>query len=73
MNAGWPTGSGYWRGSSLARISGTRRGLGQKDLAAVLHMDQAQISNYENGRKRPRPETLARILKAIEEWDSHHD
>lgn len=55
------------------KIKRIRAGILQKQLAKVLGIGRSHLSEYENGRKRPRPETLARILKAIDEWDSHHD
>ncbi|MDM7891143.1 helix-turn-helix domain-containing protein [Curtobacterium caseinilyticum] len=38
--------------------------MSQSGLATAAGMQQPSISAYESGRKRPRPETLERILRA---------
>ena len=55
------------------KILRLRAGIRQKDLATRLGIHSPQLSDYELGKKTPRPETLARILKAIEEWNRAPD
>jgi transcriptional regulator with XRE-family HTH domain len=42
-----------------------RRGLTQRQLADAIESPLKQINAYENGRQRPRIETLERILAAV--------
>jgi uncharacterized protein len=50
--------------SELIRLAREDIGMSQSDLARAAKMQQPTISAYESGRRRPRPETLERILKA---------
>ncbi len=52
------------RAAELIRAAREDVGLSQTDLAAAARMQQPTISAYESGRKRPRPESLQRILAA---------
>lgn len=47
------------------RLLRDRRGLTQRELAAVVECTVKQISAYETGRQKPRIETLERILAAL--------
>ncbi|EMY34152.1 DNA-binding protein [Arthrobacter crystallopoietes BAB-32] len=40
-------------------------GLTQTELADISGVSQPNISAYESGRRKPRPETLERLLKAL--------
>jgi len=52
------------RAAELIRAAREDLGLSQTGLAAAAGMQQPTISAYESGRKRPREESLRRILKA---------
>lgn len=50
--------------ASTLRDARRRAGLSQPQLAARAGTSQATVSAYENGRKQPSVETLARLLAA---------
>lgn len=52
------------RAADLIRAARTDVGMSQTSLAAAAGMQQPTISAYESGRKRPRPESLERIMAA---------
>ncbi|ROP64681.1 helix-turn-helix domain-containing protein [Curtobacterium sp. ZW137] len=52
------------RSSELIKFAREDIGMSQTDLARAAGMQQPTISAYESGRKRPRPETLQRLLAA---------
>ena len=52
------------RAAELIRAVREDAGMSQAALAAAAGMQQPTISAYESGRKRPRPESLRRILTA---------
>jgi len=52
------------RAAELIRAAREDLGLSQTGLAAAVGMQQPTISAYKSGRKRPRPESLRRILEA---------
>ncbi len=41
------------------------RGMTQSEVAAAARMSKGAVSRYENGRTRPRPRTLHRLLEAL--------
>lgn len=47
------------------RLLREHRGLTQRELADAIESPLKQINAYENGRQRPRIETLERILAAV--------
>ena len=52
------------RAAELIRAARDDIGMSQTTLAAAAGMQQPTISAYESGRKRPRPESLERIMAA---------
>lgn len=36
----------------------TKKGIKQSELAEILHLRQSSISDYENNRSTPNPETI---------------
>ncbi len=52
------------RAAELIRAAREDIGLSQTDLAVAARMQQPTISAYESGKKRPRPESLERIMAA---------
>lgn len=52
------------RSAELIRAAREDIGMSQRDLARAAGMQQPTISAYENGRKRPRTESLERVLAA---------
>lgn len=52
------------RAAELIRAAREDVGLSQTDLAVAAQMQQPTISAYESGKKRPRPESLERIMAA---------
>lgn len=48
----------------LIRLARDDVGMSQAELATAAGIQQPTISAYENGSKRPRPETLQTILRA---------
>jgi len=52
------------RADELIRLAREDIGMTQSELALAAGMQQPTISAYESGRKRPRPETLLRVLAA---------
>ena len=42
------------------------KGLSQNDLGKLTGMSQQQIAQYENEKRRPKMETLAKIAKALD-------
>ncbi len=38
-----------------------KRGLSQRRLARILHVDHSSVSHYESGFSRPRPATAAAL------------
>lgn len=50
--------------AGILRSERSRAGLSQGELAARAGTSQATVSAYENGRKQPSVETLARLLAA---------
>ncbi|HFC11184.1 MAG TPA: XRE family transcriptional regulator [Candidatus Kaiserbacteria bacterium] len=57
--------SGKKLGENLRRLR-LKKDLSQGDLATVLNVDRAYISNIENGRMNPTLSTLDKIAKALE-------
>ncbi len=51
--------------SRALRLLREHRGLTQRQLADAIESPLKQINAYENGRQRPRIETLERILAAV--------
>ena len=43
-----------------------RQGLTQRELAARIGTTQQNLAQYENGKRRPKPETVQRIAKALD-------
>lgn len=43
-----------------------KKGLSQNDLGKLTGMSQQQIAQYENEKRRPKMETLAKIAKALD-------
>ncbi|KQO62845.1 nucleotidyltransferase domain-containing protein [Curtobacterium sp. Leaf261] len=52
------------RADELIRIAREDIGMTQSELARIAKMQQPTISAYESGAKRPRQETLQRVLAA---------
>ncbi len=52
------------RAADLLRAAREDVGMSQSALASAAGMQQPTISAYESGRKQPRGETLARLLRA---------
>lgn len=52
-------------GVNLRRIR-RRAGITQEELAALVEMDRAQISNFENGKRTPRLDTLLKLMGALD-------
>lgn len=50
---------------SLLRAYRMRRGLFQRQLAALVGVDRATINDYESGRNTPRRHLLARLVQAL--------
>ncbi|EOI6521032.1 helix-turn-helix domain-containing protein [Enterococcus faecalis] len=40
-----------------------KKGMKQSELAAILHLRQSSISDYENNRSTPNPETIKKIAE----------
>lgn len=51
--------------ATMLRRSRQRAGLSQRELAARAHTSAAAICLYERGRRRPRVDTLARLMAAM--------
>lgn len=47
------------------KIIRMKKGIKQKELAAMIGVRQATIANIENGRVRPRRSTVERIASAL--------
>lgn len=43
-----------------------RQGLTQRELASRIGTTQQNLAQYENGKRRPKPETIQRIAKALD-------
>lgn len=56
--------SGKKLGENLRRLR-LKKKLSQGDLAGVLDVDRAYISNIENGRMNPTLSTLEKIARAL--------
>ncbi|EPN9343222.1 helix-turn-helix domain-containing protein [Enterococcus faecalis] len=41
----------------------TKKGIKQSELAEILHLRQSSISDYENNRSTPNPETIKKIAE----------
>ncbi|MGC3728867.1 helix-turn-helix domain-containing protein [Enterococcus faecalis] len=41
----------------------TKKGIKQSELAKILHLRQSSISDYENNRSTPNPETIKKIAE----------
>lgn len=52
------------KAAELIRFAREDIGMSQSDLARAAGVQQPTISAYESGRKRPRPESLQRLLAA---------
>ena len=52
-------------GDNIRRIR-QKKGLSQKQLGELLHMSPIMISQYENGKRNPKLETIQKIAKALE-------
>jgi len=52
-------------GENLRKLR-LKRGMSQGDLAVILNVDRAYISNIENGRMNPTLSTLEKIANALE-------
>jgi transcriptional regulator with XRE-family HTH domain len=69
-----------WAGN-LILIARTQAGLSQRELAARAETSQAAIAQYENGKRSPSLDTLARIIRAagqdlritVVPYDDHDD
>ena len=60
-----PAMSAFEQLAGALRFLRERRGLTQRQLADAIESPLKQINAYENGRQRPRIETLERILAAV--------
>lgn len=52
-------------GDNIRRIR-RKRGLSQKQLGELLHMSPVMISQYENGKRTPKYDTLVRFSSALD-------
>lgn len=52
-------------GDNIRRVR-RKRGLSQKKLGELLNMSPIMISQYENGKRTPKYDTLIRFCKALE-------
>jgi transcriptional regulator with XRE-family HTH domain len=57
--------SGIKLGQNLRKFR-LKKNLSQDNLAKILDVDRAYISNIENGRMNPTLSTLEKIAKALE-------
>lgn len=55
----------FMQGMSHLKAWRTYFGLTQAELAAKTNTTQAQINNYENGKRIPRADTLMRLSSAL--------
>lgn len=53
------------------KILRIRAGIKQYELAALVGCTPERLSEYESGRRRPRPERLKRIIELIERNSSN--
>jgi transcriptional regulator with XRE-family HTH domain len=54
------------RFSANLRCIRRRSGLTQEQLALLVEMDRAQISNFENAKRTPRLDTLLKLMGALD-------
>lgn len=50
---------------ALIREARKSKGLTQKELAALLGIDETRVSKYESGKQNPTIETLEKIANAL--------